>query len=33
MQWQTLAANHPSLAIARTLGYREYCRTIAIRLK
>jgi RimJ/RimL family protein N-acetyltransferase len=33
MQWQTLVANAPSLAIGRSLGYREYCRTIAVRLR
>lgn len=33
MQWQTLIANAPSLAIGRSLGYREYCRTLAVRLR
>jgi RimJ/RimL family protein N-acetyltransferase len=33
MQWQTLVANAPSLAIGRSLGYREYCRTLAVRLR
>lgn len=33
MQWQTLVANAPSLAVGRSLGYREYCRTLAVRLR
>ena len=33
MLWQTLESNTPSMAIARTLGYQPYARTIAIRLR
>ncbi len=32
MQYRTLAANAPSLAIARKLGYAPYARTLSVRL-
>lgn len=32
MQYRTLQANTPSLRIARSLGYHDYARTIAVRL-
>jgi GNAT superfamily N-acetyltransferase len=31
-QYRTLLANAPALAVARALGYREYGRTLAVRL-
>jgi GNAT superfamily N-acetyltransferase len=31
-QWQTLESNAPSTAVGRALGFRPYCRTLAIRL-
>lgn len=33
MLWQTLESNAPSMAVARTLGFQPYARTIAIRLR
>jgi GNAT superfamily N-acetyltransferase len=32
-QWQTLESNEPSLRIAEKLGFKPYCRTLALRLK
>jgi predicted GNAT family acetyltransferase len=32
LHYQTLLANIPSVAVARSLGYREHARTIAVRL-
>ena len=33
LQYRTLAANAPSMAVARALGFREYARTLAVRLR
>ena len=33
MLWQTLESNRASLAIAKSLGYQPYARTIAISLR
>jgi hypothetical protein len=33
LQYQTLLSNTPSLNIARALGFQEYARTIAVRLR
>jgi GNAT superfamily N-acetyltransferase len=32
LHYQTLLANRPSVAVARSLGYRRHARTLAIRL-
>lgn len=32
-QWQTLESNAPSVSIAKHLGFKPYCRTLAVRLK
>jgi hypothetical protein len=31
-RYRTLLADAPAVAVARALGYREYARTLAVRL-